>query len=321
MEESTLSSSKLLESFFRDFYYELLKCKELALRTTRLDAELDKNGTVPEGQGESSSRERETPEELDTQKASKVGSTESGYGQELNAAANTNQHPLLAHEIKNIPVHAAKAAAEIQTRLKQVLSTQTSKVVHLLDQTDSLQFKEAQYAMIALADEVFLTLPWSGQRLWQKYLLESQVFQSQSSGTQIFQKIDDLLSKYDPSKKSLAIVYFQILALGFKGQFYNAENQQTIKNYERMLYAFINGKNPALNEYNLSKLMPECYEYTLTSDRSTKLPDVKFWTLVVVSMTFIFLFASYTLWHSIAADLHKSLNNIFEQFQVFLADS
>ncbi|MDR2464619.1 MAG: DotU family type IV/VI secretion system protein [Holosporales bacterium] len=306
MEDSTLSSSKLLENFFRDFYYELLKCKELALRTTRLDAELSSHDVSFEQNVESG-------QDNDNNGDKKASSD--------TAAANANQHPLSAHEINGVPVHAAKTADEIQVKLKKILSDQTSKIVHLLDQTDSLQFKDAQYAMIALADEVFLTLTWSGKRLWQAYLLESQIFQSQSSGTQIFQKIDDLLTRYDPSKKSLAIVYFHILSLGFKGKFYNSENQQIIKSYERRLYAFINGKNPSLSAYGLSKLMPECYEYTITSDASTKLPDVKFWTTVVASMTFIFLFASYMLWHSVAADLYKSLNNIFEQFQIFLADS
>ncbi|MDR1908085.1 MAG: DotU family type IV/VI secretion system protein, partial [Holosporales bacterium] len=231
------------------------------------------------------------------------------------------QHPLFYHEIKNVPVHAVKAADEIQSKLKKRLTEQTKKIVHLLDQTDSFQFKDAQYAMVALADEVFLTLPWSGQQLWQKYLLESQVFQSQSAGTQIFQKIDDLLSRYDPSRRSLATIYFHVLALGFRGRYNDLESQPSIKNYERRLYAFINGKNPSLSEYNINKLIPECYERTLTSDVPMRLPNVRFWTYIFVFILFLFLFGSYASWYHVASGISRALNNIFEQFQIFLGSN
>jgi type IV/VI secretion system ImpK/VasF family protein len=309
--DSPLNSAKLLENFFRDFYYELLKCKELALRTTRLDTELeqqnseqtDENAANSEGSAKSSEKVEALPEKNNT------------------TTANANQHPLLAHKIENVPVHAIKAADEIQERLKKVWGEQTSKIVHLLDQADSFQFKDAQYAMVSLADEVFLTLPWSGQQLWQKYLLESQIFKSQSAGTQVFQKMDDLLSKYDPSRRSLATVYLYILALGFKGKLRDAQNQSEIKTYERRLYAFIHGKNPSIKEYGLNKLMPECYERTIVSDLPLRLPNVKFWTLVFVSIVLLFLFCSFAVWNQVAGGISRTLSHIFEQFQIFLVEN
>jgi type VI secretion system protein ImpK len=311
--DSPLNSAKLLDNFFRDFYYELLKCKELALRTTRLDAELEQKNTsksveaaeLPANAGETAAQNEEAPA------ATAPNSP----------TANANQHPLLAHQIENVPVHAAKAADEIQEKLKKVWAEQTSKIVHMLDQADSFQFKDAQYAMASLADEVFLTLPWSGQILWQKYLLESQLFQSQSAGTQIFQKIDDLLSKYDPSRKSLATVYFHILALGFKGKLRDAQDQFVLKTYERRLYAFIHGKNPSIKEYGLKKLMPECYERTILSDLPLRLPNVKFWTLIFAGIVLLFFFCSFAVWNQVAGGISRTLNHIFEQFQIFLVEN
>ncbi|MDR1207928.1 MAG: DotU family type IV/VI secretion system protein [Holosporales bacterium] len=300
--DSPLNSAKLLENFFKDFYYELLKCKELALRTTRLDAELEQQNS-------------KKPEE-DVQKTDELTEKEN-----TTSPANANQHPLFAHKIENVPVHAIKAADEIQERLKKVWGEQTSKIVHLLDQADSFQFKDAQYAMVSLADEVFLTLPWSGQQLWQKYLLESQIFKSQSAGTQVFQKMDDLLSKYDPSKRSLATVYLYVLALGFKGKLRDAQNQSEIKTYERRLYAFIHGKNPSIKEYGLNKLMPECYERTIVSDLPLRLPNVKFWTLVFVSIVLLFVFCSFAVWNQVAGGISRTLSHIFEQFQIFLVEN
>ncbi|GHS92434.1 hypothetical protein AGMMS49949_04540 [Alphaproteobacteria bacterium] len=291
-EGSALGSSSILGEFFKSFYYELLKCKEIALRTTRLDAELDQ-------------------EEPTVVPAAPEG--------EVPASSNANQSPLAAHEIPKAPVHAVKAADDIQTRLKKLLSERIASFLHLLDATDLQQLKEAQYAMIALADEVFLTLPWSGQKIWQQFLLESQLFQTQSAGEQIFQKMDSLLSRYDPAQKALAFVYFHILALGFKGKFREAEDLHHIKNYERRLYAFIHGRNPALSEYGVSKLMPECYEKTLTSDNVSHLPDLRFWARVIGGLLLLFLFLSYVLWYDMAAGLSRSLKGLFDQFQQFLA--
>lgn len=301
---SALNSARLLEEFFKDFYYELLVCKEKALRTRVLDADL-----ITQNPEESS--EEATPEE------SAEGGGEDAQEDEA-ASANANQHPLEAFRSAPVPVHAAKALEEIQERLKAVLSAQTNKVVHLLDQTDSLQFKDAQYAMAALADEIFLTLPWHGCDLWAKQLLESQLFQSQSAGTLIFKKIDDLLSKYDPSRKNLATVYFYVLALGFKGAYAEAEHQPILKNYEARLYAFIYGKNPSLQDYNLSKLAPDCYASTLQREAQPGLPDVRFWATVISGIVLVLLLVSYMIWYDTASELHTTLKDIFDQFKIQL---
>jgi type VI protein secretion system component VasF len=184
-----INTAEILNELFKDFYYELLKCKEKALRSHQMAEELEQKAkTIPEGQ--------------------------TNRGEE---AANENLHPLTAHRHESVPIHEAKAMQEIQRYLLQVLTEKIQPFLHMLDAQSLLLLKEAQYAMIALADEVFLTLPWKGSHAWRFELLESQFFQTQSSGEQIFKKIDELLSHYDLSKEPLASIYFHILALGFRG--------------------------------------------------------------------------------------------------------
>lgn len=303
---SALNSARLLEDFFKDFYYELLVGKEQALRTRALDASLNLTPSDDNAPAEDASG---PPVENDVNDADK---------EQDQTAANTNQHPLEALQSAPVPVHAAKALEEIQERLKAVFAAQTSKVVHLLDQTDSLQFKDAQYAMAALADEVFLSLPWHGRTLWAQQLLESQLFQSQTAGTVIFSRIDDLLSKYDPSRKNLAVVYFYVLALGFKGTYSEAENLPLLKNYEARLYAFVYGKNPSLQDYSLSKLVPACYASTFQRESQPGLPDVRFWSTVMLGTLFLLFLVSYMIWYDTASDLHATLKTIFDQFKIQL---
>jgi type VI protein secretion system component VasF len=150
MSSTVFSTAKMLESFFKDFFYELLKCKEIALRTIRLDNELD--NALPNAAA------------LDKQNAE---------NQAAGDVANQNQHALEMHDMlsSGVPVHAVKALEEIQQRLKSVLNAQSLKIASLF--TDDLSsFKESQYAMVALADEVFLNLNWKGRIAWQNTLLE-----------------------------------------------------------------------------------------------------------------------------------------------------
>lgn len=304
--DSALNAAGMLESFFKDFYYELLTCKERALRTTCLDAEL-----APTEESESST-------EAAPQKTT-LGASPDAPSEEVPAqTANANPSPLRAMATPSIPVHAVRAAEAIQERLKKILTEQTNRVLPFLDQSDLLQVKEAQYAMVALADEVFLSLPWSGAHIWQKALLESQMFQSQSAGLQIFQRIDALLSQYDPARRSLATVYFQILALGFKGGLSGASDRAALKNYERRLYAFIHGKNPSVSAYILNRLAPSCYDSTLLAESQGHLPSFRFWKGLIVALVLGLLFVSYVVWYDTAADLYKELRSIFEQFPAFL---
>src|SRR5215207_2820442 len=50
-------------------------------------------------------------------------------------------------------------------------------------------YRRAQYAMAALADEVFLHLDWPGREAWRSNLLESRLFSSHRAGEELFERI------------------------------------------------------------------------------------------------------------------------------------
>jgi hypothetical protein len=91
-----------------------------------------------------------------------------------------------------------------------------------------------------------------------------------------------------------------------------------LKNYERKLYAFIHGRNPSMEEYGLTKLIPECYERTLLSEMSIHLPDVRFWMRLLLWVCVAFLFVSYIIWYDAASGIFRALGEIFDQFYHFL---
>src|SRR5579871_148113 len=76
-------------------------------------------------------------------------------------------------------------------------------------------YKQAQYAMVSLADELFLHQEWAGKRQWP--LLEVHFFHSHAAGEMFFKKLDAIL--HEKNCIELAAVYFFALALGFEGKY------------------------------------------------------------------------------------------------------
>ena len=312
-EEFNVNLESISEDFFKDFYYELLRCKEIALRTRSLDRDLESGGL--DQQLDDSKKDEENSEE-----SAAADQEEPLLEENQDNVANTNQSPWAVHDLlkKGIPVHAVKALDEIQKRLKNLLASQSMKVLQLF-QDDLSTFKESQYAMVALADEIFLNLNWQGRFAWQNALLEGQLFHSQSAGESVFQKIEDLLSRYDGSKIGLARIYFFLLSLGFRGKFSDFKETEVLNSYKKRLYAFIYGTNPSLSKYGTIPLVFQCYEHTQVAQHTPKLPDLQFWGQLLVGFLLVYLLISYIIWYDLAKDLYHSLNYLFEHFSFFLS--
>ena len=79
-------------------------------------------------------------------------------------------------------------------------------------------YKEAQYVMAALGDEIFIRLEWEGREAWRSNLIESRLFGTHAAGEVLFQRIEALLARRDPVWAEAAKVYLMTLSLGFRGK-------------------------------------------------------------------------------------------------------
>jgi len=66
----------------------------------------------------------------------------------------------------------------IQMRLRETLQEQALKMEYAVGVGNMAAFRDAQYLMVCLADEIFLNLQWAGAKIWDKLLLEAQLFQN-----------------------------------------------------------------------------------------------------------------------------------------------
>ena len=120
-------------------------------------------------------------------------------------------------------------------------------------------YRQAQYAMVAAADEVFVRMPWSGASYWASNLLETERFGTRRAGEAVFGRIERLVQQAHPAEKELAAVYLTTLALGFQGRYADTPDTGALEHYKRQLYELIFEKRPDLTD-PFRKLLPECYE-------------------------------------------------------------
>ncbi len=170
-------------------------------------------------------------------------------------------------------------------------------------------YREAQYAMAALADETFLQLDWTGKDEWRGNLLESKLFQSHVAGERLFEKIDHLLESREPGCGEMAAMYLLALSLGFRGKYWGIDDHGQIARYRRELFALVFRRNPDLL-HESKHLFPEAYRHTLDQSRAKKLPNPKGWAMGLVACVFGFVLVAHGVWWYVTADIDHLVRQI-----------
>lgn len=233
-------SRSLIILQFQEFYYEILKCKDEALRVVDITIEFNE-------------------------------------------------------EDQRIHAKSLETFEYIQKTLKTFL--EGKKII-----------KEVKYSMVALADEIFLTLPWTGAYLWEHALLEVHFFHSQTAGEFLYHEIDHLIKNYDASRSDLALIYFWTLSLGFQGQY--QDYPEKIQTYIEGLYILIQKDNPKLRTPSMPYLMPPCYDNVLDGPPHRGLPDMQMWITSIASIVLFYIFSTYILWYDFVSGLYKALQTL-----------
>lgn len=154
--------------------------------------------------------------------------------------------------------------------------------------------ERAQYAMVALADEVFLNLDWSGRDYWYNHLLETRQFDSQNAGDQVFAIIDDLVNQRAASA-DVATVYLYTLILGFEGKYRNSSDASPLRERRRALYQHIQHQaSDRLSDRQ--PLSPDAYRHTLDHGTVRLLPNLRGWTSGLGAVVAVYLIVSTLLW-------------------------
>jgi type VI secretion system protein ImpK len=179
-------------------------------------------------------------------------------------------------------------------------------------------YKEAQYVMIVLADEIFLHMVnWEGKRAWGANLLEANILRSHASGQVFFDKLDRLLRLRDPASIDLAAIYLMALSLGFEGKYRDADDGGKLAYYRRQLFIFICGREPDLDDEK-RYVFPEAYRHILREESHRKLSDPRRWFVVLCLVLIVYVAATQAFWVQFTRELNtvnQSLTKIIGELK------
>lgn len=102
----------------------------------------------------------------------------------------------------------------------------------------------AQFAFVALLDELLVFSDWPGASAWEAQPLEARIFGTRSAGERVPDAIETLLAQRDPGRRDLANVYLACLELGFKGKLRGETGAMRLDQLRHSLFGFAMQRDP-----------------------------------------------------------------------------
>lgn len=219
--------------------------------------------------------------------------------------------------VPGMPSLALDPDAEIIIRrLQDFLEAQAVQVGRTATDLMISQHREAQYAMAALADDLFIhDIEWNGREVWRGVLLEQALFRTRLAGERVFDRMEALLASNDRRLVQLAAVYLCVLGMGFKGRCRVPGGESTLRNYSARLFEFIAGRESELGAGLLPvgrTLIPAAYAHTLSDGKARTLAGGPRWPIVLGAIAGVWLVLGQALWWMSTAQLSNAADAVLQ---------
>ncbi len=187
----------------------------------------------------------------------------------------------------------------IQDRFIAVLDDQRRQA-RWLGARDRAALEEAQYVMVALADEVLLRTEWPGRSAWRDDLLEMRVFGTHVAGERVFERAEALLRAERGYAQAMAEVYLLAISLGFEGRYRASPERGRLDELAAQLLAL---KGPRLRGTGSDHILPRAYASSVEGDAAVHLPRTRMW-MTVLALSVVFYAVVTTLaWRDVSQPL------------------
>ena len=219
-------------------------------------------------------------------------------------------HALSSSLLSDASAQEQNACRHIFNKLVELLTENKARATKHGGSAVASYYDEALYIMVALADEVFLNLRWTGKHAWQDHLLEVHFFNTHKAGEYLFEKLDKFLEQNNTVHKDLAVLYLWALGLNFVGKHDSTQNTSILKQYKKQLCSLIHhGSKDALTVDNGPALLsPEAYKHILQGSLPSHLPSLQFWYRCLYGVIGCMLVASSLLWRYDLAEIRNIIN-------------
>jgi len=197
-------------------------------------------------------------------------------------------------------------ADKVATQLASVTRRLAREAMAWTGAAGETDIAAAQYAFVALLDELLLFSDWPGHAAWEARPLEVRVFGTRAAGERLPDAIEALLTQRDASQRDLANVYLACLILGFRGRLRGEAGALRHDQLRHALFAFAMQRDA-----EPARLAAPLERVALAPRRTVTLskmfPDhVRFAALLGVGVC-VLLGVSHLLWSVATADVQRSV--------------
>ncbi|MBX3654090.1 MAG: DotU family type IV/VI secretion system protein [Ramlibacter sp.] len=187
------------------------------------------------------------------------------------------------------------AAQSLSRHLENLIELQTLESKREGSRFELESIADARYLKAALADEILLNTAWVGRESWTTHLLEASLFRTSVAGEKVFERIEEVLSNREPSRRDIARLYLFALALGFQGKYRGSSESTRFAGYREELFQFVYQRPPELSGRD-RVLSDRAYASTLSHIAPRKLPTLSRWTVIFLMGVLALLAISEMLW-------------------------
>ena len=187
------------------------------------------------------------------------------------------------------------ASQSLERHLENLIELQTLESKREGSRFELESIADARYLKAALADEMLLNTPWIGRDTWTSHLLEAALFRTSIAGDRVFERIEDVLSNREPSRRDIARLYLFALALGYQGRYRGTHEQAKLAGLREELFQFVY-QRPAELAGRDRVLSERPYASTLSHIAPRKLPTLSRWTVGFMLSLVALLAVSEMLW-------------------------
>lgn len=204
----------------------------------------------------------------------------------------------------------------IVRQLQDFLEAQAAQVARTSTDLMVSQYREAQYAMAALADDLFIQeIEWTGREVWRAAPLEQALFRTRLAGERVFERMEALLASNDRRLAQLAAVYLLVLGLGFKGCHRVPGGEAQLRGLAARLFEFVAGRDADLGAgpagYDRA-LFPQAYAHTLGEGPARTLARAPRWPLVLAAVGIVWLAAGQAAWWVSTSSLSNAAEAVLQ---------
>lgn len=206
---------------------------------------------------------------------------------------------------------AAPGPEAIRQKLRDKLEDQGKELGAGLPEHAVKVLEEAQYVMVAMADEVFLHMSWPGRENWFQRPLETHIFGTHDAGERIFRRLEQIFEGRASASTDLLVVYMTALALGFKGRYAIGGSKNEPDEYRDKISKALKNSGEAW-VMPAKDLCPQAMEHTEVKPMREMLPSLKRGLYALLIVLFAWLIAGQIIWAVQTNSVNRKLDDIEE---------